>query len=78
MEIDSEDGTSPPNLVYTHRLVPGIMKLEHYGLKLARVTAISDDILQSAEEIMKTLTSEWKVKDIRVFELVCSTFVYVD
>lgn len=64
LEINSEDSTCPPNLVYTHRLVPGIMKLEHYGLKLARVTAIPDDILQSAEEIIKTLTAEWKVKYI--------------
>lgn len=59
-EVSSEDGKLS-RLIYTHRLVEGVLKLDHYGLKLARSTAIPDKVLELSEKTAKKLSSEWKV-----------------
>lgn len=65
LEIDSDE-KSLPHLIYTHRLLPGVIKLDYYGLKLAKNTAIPDSVLKLSENIAKTLNSEWKVKHTKI------------
>ncbi|XP_065204107.1 mutS protein homolog 4-like [Planococcus citri] len=63
IEVNS-DNEKLSRLIYTHRLVPGVLKLDHYGLKLARSTALPEKVLDLSENTAKKLASQWKVTPV--------------
>jgi hypothetical protein len=46
---------------YTHRLIPGVMKIERYGLRLAKLSLMPQEVTESADKILTHLISSRKV-----------------
>jgi DNA mismatch repair ATPase MutS len=47
---------------YTHRLIPGVMKIERYGLRLAKLSLMPQEVTEAADKILTHLISSRKVK----------------
>ncbi|CAH0398232.1 unnamed protein product [Chilo suppressalis] len=50
-------------LIYEHRIVPGITKVEHYGLSLASKTNLAEETVNLAEELAEIIIKTRKSQD---------------
>jgi len=48
-------------LIYTHKLLPGVTQVENYGLQLAQGLACPESILACAKDLAQKLSSQRKV-----------------
>ena len=55
MEVLEEFKDGELKLKYTHRLKPGVTKIEKYGLRLAETSALPPSIIEEANQIFRTL-----------------------
>ncbi|XP_059482912.1 mutS protein homolog 4-like isoform X2 [Neocloeon triangulifer] len=65
METDSKDGSSHDGgnekwIQYTHKVGPGVMKIERYGLRLARVSHVPKKVTKNAGSILDKLIAARK------------------
>ncbi|XP_063825742.1 mutS protein homolog 4-like [Ostrinia nubilalis] len=71
--VTEEDVTNGENsqkrIIYQHKIVPGISKIEHYGLSLAAKTNLPDETVKLAEELAELIVSNKHPKRLSTPEM---------
>jgi len=58
---DDDENADEKWIRYTHRLIPGVMKIERYGLRLAKLSLMPKTVTRTANKILGQLIAARKV-----------------